>query len=194
MPVPGTAPLRLFIAVDLPAAVRVRLSRLQEELRASGADVKWVEPENIHLTLKFLGDTPNSRVPDLENILESLAQRRSAIPVNLDKLDGFPSLSAPRVIWVGLRDALGSLKKTAQALEDDLDLRGFPKEHRPFQAHITLGRVRSDRNRLALSQKLREPKNLLPPDEFLLDNITLFESRLTLAGAIHSVIRRVALG
>jgi len=109
--------LRLFIALPLPAEVEQRLGQLIEEFRPRGSNVKWAKPGNIHLTVKFLGDTDEKLVPRISQEIDSVATRFSAIPVVIDALGGFPNLKRPRVIWVGSSLGIDNAAKIARQID-----------------------------------------------------------------------------
>ena len=147
--------LRLFVACELPPAVRDALGRLQDELRARGAGrLRWVRPEGIHLTLKFLGEVPAARREAVENALAGAVVSPFALDVRLGPLGGFGGRQRLRVIWVGLEGDVEGLAELAALIEEALGPLGFPREGRPFAPHLTLARVPDDagiqeRSRLA---------------------------------------------
>ena len=138
--------LRLFVALELPAPVLAALERIQDDLRAdrSARAVRWTRPEGIHLTLKFLGETPAARLEAIQAGVRAAAGEHGPLRLRAGGLGCFPNPRAPRVIWVGLGgdlDALGALQGAVEAAIAPL---GFPTERRPFSPHLTLGRVRQD--------------------------------------------------
>jgi len=147
--------LRLFVACELPPAVRDALGRVQEEMRARGAGrLRWVRPEGIHLTLKFLGEVPAAKREAVENALAAAIVSPFALDVRLGSLGGFGGRQRLRVIWVGLEGDVEGLAELAALIEEALGPLGFPREGRPFAPHLTLARVPDDagvqeRSRLA---------------------------------------------
>src|SRR4030043_96643 len=135
--------MRTFIAIELPPEIRDSLSRLQEELKATQADVKWVEPQNIHLTLKFLGEVEEKKIAKITEIMEDTAGKINKFPARLTSLGAFPKIDFPRVIWVGLDTADKEIRQIAKELEEKIAKIGIPKENRAFSSHITIGRLRS---------------------------------------------------
>jgi len=176
--------LRTFIAVELSADFRLCLAGLQQELRNSNADVKWVKPENIHITLKFLGSIPPKKVKAIQDFFPEIFDGSAAFNVRLACLGAFPHLNKPKVIWAGLDDPENRLKLLAGHTEEFLCRLGFSKEHKEFKSHITLGRLRSFKNLAALSaalQKTAVPSNM----EQRIEKITFFKSTLTPQGPIY---------
>lgn len=142
--------IRAFIAIELPPAVKTELGRVAEGLGAGlprGA-VRWVRPAQMHLTLRFLGDTPAERLPDVGRALDAAAATQSPFALRLDGVGCFPNRRAPRVVWVGLAAPDGGesapLLALKAALDGALTPLGWPPEDRPFRAHLTLGRVKDE--------------------------------------------------
>lgn len=133
---------RAFIAVDLDERFRTR--ELLSELGQSGADLKLVEPRNLHVTLKFLGETPEDMVERIAGIMEESVRGIGPFDVRFRGLGAFPGQRSIRVVWVGMQGA-EPLGQVARTLEDRLEVLGFPREARGFSPHITLGRVRTPR-------------------------------------------------
>jgi 2'-5' RNA ligase len=181
--------MRAFIAIELPKEIRNVLSGFQDELMKTRAQVKWVKPENIHLTLKFLGEIEQGKVLEIHSVLNGIAQENPPFRVCLSSLGAFPKLQYPRIIWIGVNDAQPVIE-IAKDLDKQLIKIGLPAESRPFSTHITLGRVRSGLNRKALVERLESlNKNLSPASpEFKVFNLTLFKSTLTPRGPIYEVI------
>jgi 2'-5' RNA ligase len=184
--------MRTFIAIDLPSETKEYLCRLQEELKPAGADVKWVPPQNIHLTLKFLGELNDKKLPKIENALEEAAGKTSGFSIAVYGLGAFPSLDHPRIIWVGIIKGNAEVSKLAAELEERIAVQaGIPKEKRPFSAHITLGRLRSGKNQQGLSRELKRLNHSpLPcPGEFKVSGIKLYKSTLTPRGALYETLK-----
>ncbi len=177
--------MRTFIAIELPEKTKAELGNIQEELKLTGADVKWVKPENIHLTLKFLGEIDKGLLKKISSILIEISSRNKYFNICLSKLGVFPNLKYPRVIWIGLNDNQ-QVVDIAEALEKQLIRIGLPAESRPFTAHITLGRIRSHRNHKKLIEKLELiNKDLSYWSDFKVSRLILFKSTLTPQGPIY---------
>lgn len=187
--------LRTFIAITLPSEVKNFLGNLQEILKKTNADVKWVEPKNIHLTLKFLGEREKKKIDEIVKIIDSLASNTSVFQLEIASIGAFPKKEYPRVIWVGLSQGEEETKKIAEALEDAIAKIGIPKESRAFSSHITLGRVRSSKNRGQLIEQLNHLEGNFPKESplYKVDKITLFKSTLTPSGPIYEVLHEASL-
>ncbi len=112
--------MRSFIAIELPQNIKDYLSRLQTQLKNSQADVKWVEPQNIHLTLKFLGEIDDNQLSEINNILENIAKERKHFQANVSSAGAFPKINFPRVIWVGLKEGDQETQDIARYLEEKI--------------------------------------------------------------------------
>ncbi len=186
--------MRTFIAIELPKEIKDFLSRLQEELKACGADVKWVAPENIHLTLKFLGEIDEKKLEKITGIIEETAQGKNKFQVCISSLGAFPKIDFPRVIWVGVDTGDKEVKDIAKDLEEKIAKIGIPKEDRPFSSHITIGRTKSSLTREGLVQDLKDKADLGGGKlNFSVTKITLFKSTLTPKGPIYEVLKATNL-
>ena len=187
--------MRAFVAISLPEEIKKFLAQLQNELKATGADVKWVPPNNIHLTLKFLGEIDQEQIKSITTILKDVSESAKQFAITIGKTGAFPSINAARIIWVGVEKGADELKEIARLLEGKLQQLGFPKEEKPFSAHITIGRVRSARNRIKLTETLKKlsEAQLQHTSEFPVTAITLFKSTLTPSGPIYEIVSVAAL-
>jgi len=187
--------MRAFIAIELSPDSRKRLAYLEEQLKSSGGDVKWVKPENIHLTLKFLGEIDDKTLEKITKIMEDIAVKEKPFYMRLLSPSAFPKINFPRVIWIGIDKGDSETKQIAKILEEEIAKVGIPKENRPFSSHITLGRVRSGLNRDKLAKNLEYLASNVPEDspEFLVAKITLFKSTLTPSGPIYEALKEAHL-
>jgi RNA 2',3'-cyclic 3'-phosphodiesterase len=176
--------IRAFIAIELPAEVKRLLSATGRELAASTGStaVRWVKAEAMHLTLRFLGDTAVDELPEISAALDALAAGRRPFDLKLGQLGCFPNPRRPRTIWAGVTGAIEEL----QALKADLDALlaplGRPPETKPFQPHLTLGRVKDERAGIELPWGTPLEPLLLP-----VAAVHLVESRLRPAGPVYTV-------
>lgn len=186
--------MRAFIAIGLPQEIKESLTQLQQELKATQADVKWVRPDNIHLTLKFLGEIDDTALEKITDIINGVAGKISAFKLRINSLGAFPKIDSPRVIWVGVDAGDKEVKEIATQLEGKIEKLGIPKEDRPFSSHITIGRTKSGLNRQNLVGVLKDKfdlggKNL----EFFASKITLFKSTLSPKGPTYEILKEVNL-
>jgi len=136
--------IRTFVAIELSAGIKGELTRVEEMLREKIATphLRWVDPANVHLTLKFLGNVPLDRIPAITAALKEACAGLSPFIMNVSGLGSFPSTNNPRVIWVGVQEETGRLKRLQERVEERLATLGFKPERRHFRPHLTLGRVR----------------------------------------------------
>ena len=184
--------MRAFLAVELPDPVRLALHRLQQELRRAEADVTWVEPPNIHLTMRFLGEISETQCAQIQTMSRAVAARTAVITMGVSGLGAFPSAQAPRIVWVGIEQGTTELQQLARLLEEGCVATGLPNADHPFAAHVTLGRVRSPHGRVQLISQLQTAR-WTPPAPFLIDHLTLFESRLSSAGSTYRIVEQFSL-
>lgn len=178
--------MRTFIALDLSQDIKAELSRLEDGLKKADADIKWVKPENIHITLKFLGEVDEAKLAGIKQILDGISAQFKPFEITLFKLGAFPSLNYARVVWVGIDKSCAEVEKIASQVEEELEKIGFPKEERPFSAHLTLGRVKSAKNKDKLKEMLASLE--ARPKSSLIDKIVLYKSTLTPSGPIYTAI------
>ena len=177
--------MRAFIAIELSEEIKKTLFQVQSHLRYSGADVKWVSEENTHLTLKFLGELSEDKIEKVTSILDNIAKNFKTFEISLKDIGAFPKIEFPKVIWVGLDKGAKESAELAARINEALSKIGFAEETRPFAAHLTIGRVRSAKNKLALKEKLLS-YNLPPAAYNPISSITLFKSTLTPQGPVYS--------
>ena len=186
--------LRLFFAAPIPDEVRSAAARIQDELRPQGRQVKWVEPENVHLTLKFLGATEAERVDALAACARAVGGQTAPMELVLAGLGAFPNIRRPRAVWIGLQAGQEPLAELARALEDALAAQcGVFREERRFSGHLTIGRVKSPQPQPELAAALAEGQDLAV-GRFRLDAFGLYRSELQRAGPVHTLLHRLALG
>lgn len=189
---------RLFLAFDVDETCRQAIERLVHDLAArvdsqkpgSKGRVKWVERENLHLTVNFLGSTPEQRLQAIRALLEPPFDSR-AFELRFDQLGAFPERGAPRVIWLGDSADAARAQAVQRELEDRLKAVGVPPERRPFRAHLTLGRFREP----ARHEEGRMIREFVvnPIGPLVVDHLTLYESHLSSRGPSYEALLRIAL-
>jgi len=183
--------MRLFIALPLEKTVEDYLSRLILQLKQKGGAVKWVAPQNIHLTVRFLGDTDEKIIDPLKHELDGVVARHRNISTALDRLGAFPNLKRPRVIWIGLGEHLDAMRELAADTEQAVRSLGFEPETKSFRPHLTLGRVRDARDVGQLVDYIGLCK--VEKTGFMLDRLVLFKSTLTPRGPIYDRLHEAML-
>ncbi|MCK4648773.1 RNA 2',3'-cyclic phosphodiesterase [bacterium] len=184
--------VRTFIATKLTPEILSNISKLQEELKKTVLEVKWVKPENIHLTLKFLGHI----IPEeLEKV--KLATREALKPfapfeISVSGLGAFPKINYPRIIWTGIDKGKEELKRIAFSIEKNLAKIGFAREKKSFSPHLTLGRVKSSkgRERLIEALSLVKTSNL---GSMRVAKIFIVKSELRPQGPVYTTLEEIDL-
>ena len=190
--------MRSFIALEMPPEVKEFAAGLIKELKPSGADVKWVEPGNLHLTLKFLGEVDPSATADIITALEGALATSAAPGLSAGGCGAFPNARSPKVVWLGLGGRTDLVAQMARAVETALEPLGFEAEKRAFKPHLTLGRVRRPRrgakapSTAPLSRALTALAAAAGPS-FMADRVALMKSTLTGSGPIYESLHRVTL-
>lgn len=184
--------IRSFLAVDLPMALRESMVRATMGIRTPAADVKWVRPEGIHLTLKFFGNIEEGQVEPIVNAVSGVITGQKPLSLKAEGIGAFPDLRRPRVIWIGMTGDIERLMIIQKNIEQVLSVLGFPAEDRPFTPHLTLGRVRSYKRASDLAHKIEGLKdiNFAP---FTVNELILYKSALRPEGAIYTPLRRLPL-
>jgi RNA 2',3'-cyclic 3'-phosphodiesterase len=180
--------MRVFIAVDVPNEIRKSLGDVQRALRPLSSSARWVAPESIHITLRFLGEVPDKRLDEINTALTGLTWKPFTITVH--GVGFFPGTRSPRVFWAGME------APTMQGLAEQLDTRmeslGFDKEKRAFRPHITMARAKStriDSSLVSAAAKYEEHDF----GSFPVDRIFLFKSTLKPSGAVHEKLKEYLL-
>ena len=188
--------VRSFIAFELPAGLKADLGELQRLLKNNRYDwIKWVNPDSIHLTLKFLGDITTDKI---DEIMMAIQESIGGIPpfvIQVKGLGVFPNLKRIQVVWVGLAGDLGYLKILQENIENNLAILGYPAEGREFTPHLTLGRVRFAIPPVEQQKfvELLNNTNFASVHEIKVDSVNLMKSLLTPQGAIYTRIGSAAL-
>jgi RNA 2',3'-cyclic 3'-phosphodiesterase len=193
---PDTGPIRCFIAIELPPDVLRTLADLQTRL-GKGRDntAKWVAPGGIHLTLKFLGDTPADRLPLVAAGMARVVAEGRPLALWLAGAGCFPSTERPRVLWAGLSGDVERLAGQQTILQDAMAGLGFAREDRAFTPHLTLARMRD----LAAPDELRRLGAAVralpvPRVDFVAEEVALIRSDLMPSGAVYTILSRARLG
>lgn len=184
--------LRTFIAVDPGSAIRNQLVSLQEALARTGAQMKWVEPDNLHVTLLFLGEVDEREVPDVCRIVQECAGRQAAFPMQVAGVGCFGNPRRPRTVWVGVGEGQQPLCSLHDALEIPLQELGYRREERRYAPHITLGRARGDGNSQALAQALAKRADW-KGGETTVQEVLVMSSQLQPQGPQYTVLSRCKL-
>lgn len=180
--------MRAFIAIELPANIKDSVLKIQDKLKIALPKVSWVKPENLHFTLKFLGEISDKQQESINQIIREVAGTITDFKIKLESLGAFPNVSRARIIWVGSEQVPEELKQIVEQLETKIAKLGIPKEERPFRAHITIGRIKHNLIPSVLEKEVGKINNL----EFNARGITLFQSTLGRLGPTYTALRETS--
>ncbi len=184
--------MRLFIAIGISEEVKKEIASLIGKLKKHDTNIKWVKPENIHLTIKFLGEVNPEKLKDIEKALSFVASRYSTFMLYSKGTGVFPHYARPRVLWVGLNND-SHLEEIYRDINNELVSLGFEPEKRDFRPHLTIGRVKSPKG---LTPLLKELRGYMDKDfgKITVSEILLMKSTLKPEGAEYNVLFRASLG
>lgn len=184
---------RVFVAVELASELREEVIRIQQTLKGSGAHMRWVHPQNLHFTLRFLGELPLAEVAKVKIAVREAGQRASPFMIHLRGVGAFPSLERPQVVWIGVGEGEAEFIKLAETINLSLARYHFPREDRPFTAHLTLGRLKTSKNWGDLVRVLWSLKDVDVGDQRV-EALVVMESHLTPKGPIYTPLETIPLG
>jgi 2'-5' RNA ligase len=185
--------IRTFVAVEISSAVRHCAAELIDQLRAAPVDVKWVEPDNIHLTLKFLGDVDSRKVHEVCRAVEQAADGLAPFELEVRGAGAFPNLRRPRTLWLGAGQGGREVGVLAERVESKLHKLGYRREGRRFHAHLTLGRVRRGGPGIAQLGQLLEEYADFEIGRTPVSDVIVFSSTLGRGGPTYEPLGRAAL-
>jgi 2'-5' RNA ligase len=184
--------MRLFIAIEIPEDIMQAIAKVQRQLRAGGADANWTRPEGIHLTLKFLGEVPEAKVPEITAAMSEAAHGAERLSLTVEGAGAFPNRKSPRVLWLGVTGDTGNLAALQSSVEDAMAALGFEREARMFSPHLTLARIRFPRPRDNWQQLITGISNV-KLGGFEAGHVSLMQSELRREGAVYTEVGRVEL-
>ena len=187
-----TETLRAFVAVDLPQAAAESLVAVQDAIARHGLSIRWVRPENLHLTLKFLGDLPAPMVDAVAHAMDRAVGDAAPMDLMIRGLGVFPGTKRPRVLWAGLHGDTRRLVALHGQLNRTLADAGFAPDVKPFRAHLTLGRPRDRVDARCLADAMAHA-GAYAPIGLPVAAVTLYKSRLTPAGPVYTRLRTAVL-
>ena len=184
--------IRAFIAITPPTTLQQTMAEVRQVFERLSLPWRWVTPDHIHLTLRFLGNVPEESVTSLHQAMEQAAQGQTAFPLCARSLGCFPHPARARVLWVGLDDPSQALGRLNERLMAALTLLDFPPEDRPFQPHLTLARAQKRVPSRQLFSMLQTYQNQ-DFGEFLVTQLHIVHSQLQRGGSLHTILRSVTL-
>jgi 2'-5' RNA ligase len=186
------AAVRTFIAIMLDGSLHNTLTEVVEKFASSKASVKWVAPENTHVTLKFLGNVDEARLEEVYTACERATEGFGPIELEMKAVGCFPTMNRPKIVWLGIERGTDLVKEIQQSIESELELAGFPSEQREFTAHLTIGRVKGKEGISNLCRLLEEDRNVFI-GSMRAEKISVMKSKTTPAGAIYTELKSIPL-
>lgn len=183
--------LRLFLAIPFHDLFCQEIGPMLDRLSRRIPDVKWIRPEQSHLTIHFFGATPASDLARIDQAMIRVAACYGPLEFCLERLGGFPDLKRPNVIWLDVRERTGELLAFHRAVQNEVTRLGLPVEHRPFHAHVTLGRVK--KRVVDLETSIAKLGFKLPTAENSLDHFNLYQSHCLADGARYEILKTYSL-
>ena len=184
--------MRLFVAIALDDAARQGLFELQRALKGpAGPDVRWTPPQQLHVTLKFLGEVRDADLAAVSKAVELAAAQVPAFEMQLAGAGCFGPRGPVRIVWAGLDEPTGTLQRCAEVVDEEVSQLGFPREHRPFSPHITIGRVKDDRSGGGIRSAVEAAS--FPAIGQSVDRIKLMSSVLRPQGPLYAVVSEAEL-
>jgi len=184
--------IRSFIAIPLPESMKAHIRKIQDNIRSKGLKLRLVKPENIHLTLKFLGDIPLPGIDAVSGAIAQTSENFKPVTLGAKGIGVFPGIKNPRILWVGLKGETHSLIQFQQSLEENLIPLGFEKEKRSFKAHLTIARIKDRVSPKDLLQVIEKYGNI-ESETFTAHEIILYQSFLKPTGAVYTKLKAISL-
>lgn len=183
--------MRCFVAVELNDGIKEKLTKAQELFRRLDGKITLVKPSQMHLTLKFLGEVPDSQITEIAGKMKSAAGKIKPFDCEIEGLGAFPKPESPKILWIGIKQN-DSLAELFHSIEDELVKIGFPSEQRDFKPHLTIARIRGRINRFLCRQIITENINFSAGVQPV-DNFILVSSELRPSGAVYTQLATIPL-
>ena len=185
------ATIRLFVAVSISDQSRNAVSNLIQNFKSVSPGVRWVKPENLHLTLKFLGNVEESKLSSLKNALDSSVSDLRLFQFDLTNLGCFPNIKRPRVLWIGIEDESKQIVRLHENIEEQFFKVDFPKEKRRLQPHLTVARVKDSRNSNSVLSEFQNYN--FGRHTIEVADVLLMKSDLRQSGAIYTCLHKAKI-
>ncbi len=180
--------IRSFLAFELPSNIMAEVKRIYGEVRKTGLEAGWVRPENIHLTVIFMGDVNEKEIDAIISSIDPIAPKYKPFDISLGRMGLFPGIKRPRTIWLGLNGDIGGIASLKSELEKPLESFGIEPEKRAFRPHLTLGRFRKPVNKPDILKKVMDDYANISGPTGMLDRLVLFKSELKPGGSVYTQI------
>jgi 2'-5' RNA ligase len=185
--------IRAFIAIELPETIKSSIETIQARLKSLELPLRWVRVENIHLTMKFLGDIEEIEIESIESVLRDSVKMQTPLTLSAKGVGVFPGIRRPRVLWVGIHDHETGLAGLQKSIENQLHRIGYSKEGRPFKGHLTVGRAKGYVDERKLKEAL-DSFLAFESSPFSVNEFFMFRSVLKPDGPEYTKLIRIPLG
>lgn len=175
--------MRAFVSLELPQTVKKEIDEIQQKLKATNLQARWVKPEIVHLTLAFLGSVTPDKIEPIKKIIQNVVTKMNPVKLKLSQLNCFPNPVKPRIIFIKLSGELDKLNALAIKIRKQLKKENVWFDKKPFSAHLTLARIKKKQNLTSLVKKIK-----IKQVEFMANQITLTKSQLTNSGPVYTQI------
>ena len=190
--------LRLFLAIDIPPHARETVVSIQNRFKTLDLNASWVRPGNIHLTLKFLGNTPSERVADISKSVSEAVESFPVFKVALGEAGVFPNFKKPHVLWIDLKDPYNQLKILQGKVDAKMEQLGFTRKKKKFNPHLTLARIKPSKGKVrGVFEDLKQKVESIPSIDaefFQVSSVRLIRSELTTEGSVYTILGESPLG
>ena len=178
--------IRTFIAIPVPEPVFVLQGNLKNTISKKTGKVRWVKRDQLHLTLKFVGDTPEESIDDVRGVMQKVSNQMTPFKIFIQGVGCFPKIERPRVMWVGLDGEIDKLNQLVTAVHDGLDPLGFPRDEKEFHPHITMARAKYPQKKTPdISSFLNTTYDPIP---FRIEKIQFISSELFPNGPVYTIL------
>ncbi len=181
--------IRTFFAIEIPDTIILKLKQIQDKIKAHDFSIKWVKPENIHLTIRFLGDIESSDVEHIGDLAENVVKSFESVSICAKGIGAFPNLRRPRVVWAGLAGQIDILQQLKENFDSAFETAGIPREGIKFKGHLTLGRIKKNFDTRKFSEVIQEHQEF-KSESFKSDSIVFYKSDLKPTGPVYTKIKR----
>lgn len=178
------AMIRTFVCIDIPQSIQARIEKLQSQRLHPTAQISWVKPANIHLTLKFLGDVAQSKILGVNTAVNRAVASFGPFQITVGSTGCFPSPRQPSILWIGISPVADDLQRLRDAIEEELARQGFGRENRKFKPHLTIARIRNPRNAAEVTEAFLTQG--FADESFQASEVIVMRSQLSPKGAIYT--------
>ena len=184
--------LRTFLGIPVPRDVWTKKNMLYSTLESVDGDINWVKNAHLHLTIQFLGHTPESSINDIIDHIEKITPQIKPFDLRIEETGCFPVSTRPRTLWIGVKGNTDPLISMADEIRNSLDKIGFPKENQDYIPHITLARIKYPQKHTPNVDPFL--KSSYDPIDFPVDRVQYFSSELLPSGAVYTILKTFPLG